>query len=36
MTDILPDKKPTPAGYLWALAAIVLLGLLLRAYHILG
>ena len=36
MTAIVADKKPTPAWYLCALAAIVLLGLLLRAYHLTG
>ncbi len=36
MTLTAPDKKPTPTWYPWALAAIVLFGLLLRAYHITG
>ena len=36
MTSIIADKKPTPIWYLWALAAIVLLGLLLRAYRLTG
>jgi Tfp pilus assembly protein PilF len=36
MRDIVAEKKRTPAWYLWALAAIVLLGLVLRGYRITG
>jgi tetratricopeptide (TPR) repeat protein len=36
MRDIVAEKERTPAWYPWALAAVVLLGLVLRSYRITG